>query len=87
MLVSWWCRHQQKRVGAVQDGRRGRVVHIRINKAKDMQKLFAEKGDRRAEIDMLTVEDVTFSRLYVDDRSLQGEFTSKIVVEETRFTY
>jgi len=70
----------------VQEVLRGRVLHIRINKAKDMQKIFAEMGDRPGDIDTAIVEDVGCSLLYVDDRLPHGEFTSEIVVEETRFT-
>ena len=66
---------------------RGRVLHIRINEAKGMQKPVAETGDHPADIDMPMVEDEACFPLYVDGRLLQGEFTSQIVVEETRFTY
>jgi len=66
---------------------RGRGPHIRINKAKDMQKPISKTGDCLAGIYTPILEDVASFPRYVDDRLLLGEFTGKIVLEETRFTY
>ena len=52
-----------------------------------MQKPFPEMGDFWADIDTAIFEDVALIIPYVDDRLPQGELTSKIVVEETCFTY
>ena len=51
-----------------------------------MQKPSPEMGDFPADINLAIFEDVALIVLYVDDRLPHREFTSEIVVEETRFT-
>jgi len=71
----------------MQDEIAGRVLNIRIDKAKGTQKSFAKVRDCHADIGMAIVEDVALLPLYVYGRLLLGEFTSKVVAEETRFPF